>query len=108
MSSRAWSSPCSRSRPPFQNRHQLEVEDQVVAGERMVGIERDVPLGQRRHYHLQRPPVWPLHVQMLAHRGVEIRGQLVPLDLQDARGLMRAIGVRCRNGDGFRCLCSHA
>jgi hypothetical protein len=36
-----------------------------VAGEGVVGIERDVPLGQRRDHHLQRLPVLPLQVQML-------------------------------------------
>jgi hypothetical protein len=95
-------SPCSLPGEPLQDLHQLEVERQVVASEEVVGIERDVPLAQCRHYHIYRRPVLPPQVEMLAQRGLEVRGQVVPLDLQDACGLMGAIGLRRRNGDGLR------
>ena len=108
MPSRPWPSSGSLSGQPLQNLHQLEVEAQVVAGEGVVGIERDVLLGQRRHHHINRRPVLSLQVQMLAHLGVEVQGQVVPLDLHDALGLMGAIGVRRRNGDALRFPCSHA
>ena len=46
-----------------------------MAGERVVGIKRDMLLGQRRHHHLQCLPVLLLQVQMLAQRRVEVRGR---------------------------------
>jgi len=91
----------------LENLYQGNLKDEILACERVIGIEHDVRLCNRRDHRCDGRAILPTHLELLSNRGPQIGWKMMTLNLYDPLSIMWSIRLIAGNHGRSGLACHH-